>query len=200
MKWSWEKRYLAQMNEIIQYSKLIYNRGLVGAAGGNVSTRCGDAVLITGSDVPLRSVAPDGLVLCNLEGEVLDGNPHLRPSKEIKLHLNVYHARPEVNYVIHVHPCYATTWSMMGQDLPLYTESARLKLGHVPCIPQADPGSAKLAENVLTAVSRTAPGSRAYLLEAHGVLVFGSAMEECFDTAELLEDSAKIAVLKKILK
>lgn len=42
--------------EIAYYSKLLYDRGLVGAAGGNVSTRWENNVLITAGGVSLRDV------------------------------------------------------------------------------------------------------------------------------------------------
>ncbi|MGI6055019.1 MAG: class II aldolase/adducin family protein [Clostridium sp.] len=39
----------------------------------------------------------------------------------------------------------------------------------------------------------------AFILKNHGILVMGSTMEMCFERAELLEDTAKIAVLHSIL-
>ena len=102
-------------------------------------------------------------------------------------------------YVLHAHPVFSTIWSMQNQELPLYTESAKLKLVHVPLIPDGQPGSVDLAEKVLTAVSHTSEDTTAFLMEAHGVLILGETMENCFHQAELLEDSAKIAVFQKLL-
>ena len=42
-------------DDIIRYSALVYQKGLVSAAGGNVSARLGGDMLITGSNVPLRA-------------------------------------------------------------------------------------------------------------------------------------------------
>ena len=75
---------------------------------------------------------------------------------------------------------------MQNQELPLYTESAKLKLVHVPLIPDGQPGSVDLAEKVLTAVSHTSEDTTAFLMEAHGVLILGETMENCFHQAELL--------------
>lgn len=55
-------------DDIIRYSALVYQKGLVSAAGGNVSARLGGDMLITGSNVPLRAVTYEGLVLCDAEG------------------------------------------------------------------------------------------------------------------------------------
>lgn len=200
MSWSWETHYPDQVRDLIRFSRLIYDRGLVSAAGGNVSLRCGDHILITGSNVPLREVTPDSLVLCNLQGDVLEAPPGLRPSKETRFHLGVYIQRPEIGCVIHAHPSFSVIWSLQGTPLPLYTESARLKLGTVPLIPDAPPGSTELAHQVTQAVARAPQAVRAFLMESHGILVMGETAEDCFHQAELLEDSAKIAVFRALLR
>lgn len=200
MRWKWELEYRVQAEEIVKYSRLLYERGLVSAAGGNVSCRCGSHILITASNTALRDVTVDNILFCDREGRVVDGNANLRPSKETGFHLGVYGAKPEVDCVIHVHPCFSVTWSLRREPLPLYTESAKLKLGLVPIIPDAKPGSAELAESVVRTVSGAAPEANVFLMEAHGILVTGKTMEECFNQAELLEDTAKIAVLKSMMQ
>ena len=158
--------------------------------------KCVDMII---TEQGVIKVTPEGLVLCDENGTVLDAPPHLRPSKESAFHLGIYRIRPSAQYVLHAHPVFSTIWSMQNQELPLYTESAKLKLVHVPLIPDGQPGSADLAEKVLTAVSHTSEDTTAFLMEAHGVLILGETMENCFHQAELLEDSAKIAVFQKLL-
>ena len=46
---------------------------------------------------------------------------------------------------------------------------------------------------VVPAVTAKAAGK-----QCHGILVMGKTMEECFDQAELLEDTAKIAFLQQL--
>lgn len=193
-----KEEFPSQVQEVIEFSELTYTRGLVSAAGGNISIRCGDAILITGSGVSLRSLTAEDLLLCNAQGKVLMGDQKLKPSKEMKFHLNIYGARPEVSCIIHAHPCFATALSLSRKAMPLLTESAQLKLREVPLIEKASPGSVELADNVLRAVKETHPSAIAYLLEAHGILALGGTMRECFDTAELVEDSAKIAILHRL--
>lgn len=36
-------------------------------------------------------------------------------------------------------------------------------------------------------------------MERHGILVMGETVQECFHQAELLEDTAKIAVLRAMM-
>lgn len=192
--WLFEQYYKKELEDIMKYSRLAYARRLVSAAGGNVSARCGENILITGSNVSLREVSADTLLFCDMDGNVLEGNGALRPSKETQFHLSVYASRPEVNAVLHTHPCYATAFSIIGDKLPLRTVSARLKLVDVPMIAEAQPGSRELAEIVRRTVGEN-PAAMAFLLRAHGAITMGSSQEECFNLAELLEDTAKIAIL-----
>ena len=199
MNWSWQKNYSRQTAEIVAFSKLVYERKLVSAAGGNVSVRCGDFLLITASGDSLRDASEDSLLLCDLEGRVVEGEDTRKPSKETPFHAAVYRSRPEINCIIHAHPVYSTIASSAFQTLPLYTDSARLKLVEVPVVPEALPGSPELAAHVLRAVSVSHPKAVSYLLADHGILVLGSSMGTCFDTAELVEDTAQIAVFRQLL-
>lgn len=118
---------------------------------------------------------------------------------ETRFHLGVYVQRPNIRCVIHAHPSFSIAWSLQRTPLPLHTESARLKLGTVPLIPDAPPGSPELARQVVQAVAQAPETARAFLMEGHGILVMGETVEDCFHRAELLEDSAKIAVFHALL-
>ncbi len=192
--WKLESIYSGQLQEVSQYSRLVYARGLVSAAGGNISARCGEGLLITGSNVSLRAVDQNGVVLCTCDGVPLEGREGLRPSKETPFHSRVYARRPEINFIIHAHPVHATAFTLLGKELPMLTESARMKLVNVPMIPRGLPGSDALAETVAEAVV-SHPRSRAFLMEGHGALLLGQNAEEAYCLLELLEDSCKIALL-----
>lgn len=192
----WYEQYESQMSNIIEYAKLCYDRKLVSAAGGNVSMRCAEGFLITASNVSLRAVNKESIILCGLnDHHVIHGEKGLRPSKESPFHMNIYKYRKNINCVIHVHPNYATAFTYYKKELPLFTVSAKLKLHNVPIIAQAPPGSSELANNIAQAVGEAHPDTNAFLLEGHGILVMGESMEECFHSVELLEDAAHIAML-----
>lgn len=194
-----KEKYAVQANEIVEYSKLAYSMKLVSAAGGNISARCSDRVLITGTNVPLRSASHDNLVLCSMDRNVIESPANIKPSKELGLHIGVYKTRPDVCYVVHLHPTFSIIASLNQKKLHLYTESARLKLKDVPIIPVSAPGSDDLVNKVVSVVSNTPNDINAFLMEAHGVLIVGKTMEDCFNQAELLEDSAKIAVFQALM-
>lgn len=183
------------IEQVIVYSRMMYDRGLISANGGNVSLRCGDdCFLITASGAALRNLRRDEILLCGQDGKILEGGEGKVLSKEYRMHLNCYFNRPKAGCVLHLHPSYSIAFTAYEKELPLYTASARLKLGRVPTIPYAEPGSVSLAEAVRTAIIEN-PSSKVFLMKAHGILVVEQSMEAGFELAELAEDTAKIALL-----
>ena len=86
----------ALAEELSYYSRLTYERKLVGAAGGNLSARIPgtNQCLVTATNVSLRDVAPENLVLVDVDGTVLESPSGRKPSKEISFHLAIFRARP----------------------------------------------------------------------------------------------------------
>ena len=106
--------------ELVRYGRLLYERGYVVAADGNLSVREGDRVLITPSQVAYDAVGEDDLAELTLEGEVVHG----KPSSERAVHLAVYRARPEVAAIVHAHPVHACALAVLGSPLPALLERA----------------------------------------------------------------------------
>ena len=77
----------------------------------------------------------------------------------------------------------------------MITASSRLKLKDIPVIGYADPGSKKLSELVYEGVLKAGSNINAVLLEAHGLIAFSSGIENCFNIAELAEETAKVAYI-----
>jgi len=190
-----ENNVLAE--ELSRYSRLCYDRRLVGAAGGNLSLRFPgkDEFLVTASGVPLRDVTPQNLVAVDGRGNVLENPAGLKPSKEIPFHLAVFAERPMVNAVVHVHPAYTTIFAVKRKPIPLVTVSSRLKLKQGPLVKLADPGSKDLCQNVIHSLHDSPPEVDILLMEDHGLITFHATLGGAFDAAELAEDTAKIAFL-----
>lgn len=185
---------------VIHYSRLLYQRGLVTAAGGNVSMRCKDQVVITASGVSLRDTSRETLIICDLKGTLLECPKGLKPSKETIFHLKIYQAREDVDSVIHVHPAYAVGYSIQDRKIPILTASAKMKVVDVPLIPYANPGTEELAAYVEQTVREAPRHIHAAVLKAHGIIVYEKGMSQCFDTAELVEDTAHIAFVAEMLQ
>ena len=179
--------------DICRYSNLLYQRGLVGAAGGNVSVKKGNSIYVTAGGKSLRDIKPEDIVEVDTLGDLIDNNTGLIPSKETSLHLNIYKARKDIDCVIHIHPVHTTAFSIRGKTVPMITSTSRLKLKKIPLVGYAEPGSKKLSQLVYQKVLEMQEDLSALMLEAHGLIVFANGMENCFNIAELVEETAKIA-------
>jgi L-ribulose-5-phosphate 4-epimerase len=187
--------------QIARYSIKAYERGLVGGSGGNVSARVPgtDEILITRTGVILGEVTPDDIVRIDARGRSLDPAAP-RPSKEVPFHTVVYRLRPDVNAVVHLHPCYTVVHSLRVADLPLLTVSARLGLGpRVPCVPVAYAGTRLLAQYVATALKEV-PNAKVVLLAAHGLNAIAGDLATAYALADLVECTAKQACIAESLK
>ena len=183
-------------NELSDFSKRSFHRGLVSGTGGNISVRIPgtDRVLITASGVSLGDVEPESNLLVDLEGSILDNPLGLIPSKETAFHLVAYQLRPEVRAVVHVHPPYATAYANRMRSLPLATTQARANLKEVPWIECALPGSKELCDFVREGIQRY-PATKALLMKEHGILTVGPDLRTAYYLADLVEDTAKIAFI-----
>jgi L-ribulose-5-phosphate 4-epimerase len=189
-----ESNYKAKL-KVCRYSHLSYRRSLVSAAGGNVSCREKGRIFITAGGRSLRDIGIKDIIEVDLEGRPVLKDNTCKPSKELWLHLNIYRAREDVNAVIHVHPVYATALTLSGDTIPMATVSSRLKLGKVPLIGCADPGSRELADMIYEAAAESDESIKAIMLMEHGLIAFSGDLEDCFNTAELVEETAKIAYI-----
>ena len=88
-----------------------YRLGLVPGVSGNLSVRLpGEPmILIKATGKCFGDMTPDDTLVIDLEGNILDRETSLRPSKERWFHLAIYQARPDVGAVVHLHPPHALT-------------------------------------------------------------------------------------------
>lgn len=184
-------RYESVREEICRVCHLLYDRGYVVSNDGNVSARVEeDRVLITPSGVGKGRVTPDMLVLCDLEGRILEGDRH--PSSESGMHLMVYRERPDVRAVVHAHPPFSTARAICRRPLTeRYLAEMILGLGEVPVTEFAMPSTAEVPDSVRPFV-RT---HSAVLLANHGSLAWGPDLLSAFDRLEVVEQTAKVYFL-----
>jgi ribulose-5-phosphate 4-epimerase/fuculose-1-phosphate aldolase len=180
-------------DNLIEYTRALYDRSLVHASGGNTSIRVEDQVWITRTGAVLGDVSESDLTRVTLDGKVLQGD---RPSKELGMHLSMYKARPGAKAIIHVHPTYAIAYSTLLSEesldaVPAYTAACYLRAGRVPMIGYFPSGSAELHQ----AVARLAPCYHAILLRQHGVIVAAEDMGKAMGIIEEIEQCCRIVFL-----
>ena len=81
--------------ELSRYSRIAFERGLVGGTGGNLSLRIPDTdtVLITPTGISLGVIEPAMNVLVDLEGNIVESPLGYKGSKETGFHLSAYKLR-----------------------------------------------------------------------------------------------------------
>ena len=177
-----------EREEICEICHLLYQRGYVVSNDGNVSLRLGEEkVLITPSGVGKGRMTPEMLVVCDLEGNVLEGERY--PSSESKMHLMVYKERPDVGSVVHAHPPVSTAFAICRRPLKeRYLSELVAGLGEVPVTEFAMLSTHEVADSVRPFVH----DHSAVLLANHGSLAWGPTLLSAFDRLETVEQTAKI--------
>jgi ribulose-5-phosphate 4-epimerase/fuculose-1-phosphate aldolase len=100
-----EQDYATARRLLVRVAGLLYDRRLTELQGGNMSLRVGDAVVLTPTKASEETgwrLSPEDTLVQDLSGHVLVGDP-ARISREIRLHLRLYNAFPELGSVFHLH-------------------------------------------------------------------------------------------------
>lgn len=182
------ERYEKIRKEICEVCHLLYNRGYVVTNDGNISVRVEpDKVLITPSGVGKGRMTPDMLVLCDLQGNILDGDRY--PSSESKMHLMIYRERSDVMSVVHAHPPLSTAFAVCRRPLKeRYLAEMVVGLGEIPVTEFAMLSTEEVPESVEPFVQ----DHNAVLLANHGALAWGPSLLSAFDRLEVVEQTAKV--------
>lgn len=110
--------------------------GLVVFTWGNASELDKERGLyaIKPSGVPYEDLKPEDMVICDLEGNVVEGK--LNPSSDNATHAALYRTwRDKIGGIVHTHSSYAVSWAQAGRDIPAYgTTHADYFYGAIPCM------------------------------------------------------------------
>ena len=163
---------------------------LVAWTAGNVSARVPgeDLMVIKPSGVDYDSLSPDAMIVCDLDGRVVEGD--LSPSSDTAAHAYVYRAMPEVGGVVHTHSTYASAWAARGEEIPcVLTAMADEFGGPIPIGPFALIGNDDIGKGIVD----TLAGSRspAVLMQNHGVFTIGRDARAAVKAAVMCEDVAR---------
>lgn len=170
-----------------QVMKAMDERGLNRGTSGNVSARCGAAMLVTPSGVPANQLTPEQMVLVQLDGSTAPGA--LKPSSEWRMHQGLLDRRPDINAVVHCHSRHATILACAGRPIPAVHYMVAVSGGtSVPVAPYATFGSPELAEAVVEALD----GRYAALMANHGQIVVAPSLDFALAIAEEIEEQAAV--------
>ncbi len=181
-------------NELKYYGKVAGAKNMTPGISGNVSARFGNKILISSSGSANEFLEDDELVLIDFDGNLVEGNK--KPSSEKMLHVEYYRQRPDVNYILHMHSPYLSTFAACKKalDEPILPENV-FYFGQIPLAEYGLPGSWELVE-------KTAKYFKDYnviLMANHGVVSCGKTAKEAYMNLELAESYAQVVLQTKLL-
>jgi L-fuculose-phosphate aldolase len=183
-----ERQYREQ---IVRYGRMLHERCFVAATDGNLSVRLDEnRILATPTCMSKGSMRATDMVIVDREGRLLSGKR--RVSSEIAMHLLIYRLRPDVMGIVHAHPPTATGFAAAGVPLnqPLVCEVV-IGLGSIPLAKYGTPGTPELTN----ALQPLVPQYDAILMSNHGVVAYGSDLEQAYMKMETVEHFARIALV-----
>ena len=172
--------------------------GLVAWTSGNVSERLDDgkSFIIKPSGVMYEDLKPEHMVICDLDGNVLEGA--LAPSSDTKTHAYIYRHMSHVNGVVHTHSNYAAAWAAIHSAIPCaLTAMADEFGGEIPLGPFALIGGEEIGKGVVDTLS--GHRSTAVLMKNHGVFTIGKSALAAVKSAVMCEDVAKTTWIAKTM-
>jgi L-ribulose-5-phosphate 4-epimerase len=152
---------------------------------GHASARRDATTFYINSGASVRgALTAADIVTVDLDGNLVEGTA--RPPLEFHIHAEIYRARQDVNAVIHTHPQWSTFLTMTGVKYkPVYAQG--VLLGDIPLMDTPLSVNTKPMGEKLAATLGRRP---AVLLKAHGVVIVGTDMVECFALAAYVEENA----------
>lgn len=181
-------------NELIKYGKLSGEKNFTPGISGNMSARFGDKILITTSGSANGYLEDDELVLIDFDGNLIEGSK--KPSSEKMLHVEYYKQRPDINYILHMHSPYLSTFAACKKalDEPIMPENI-FYFGEIPLAEYGLPSSADL----VLKTSKYFKNYNVILMANHGMITAGKTIKEAYLNLELAESYAQVVLQTKLL-
>lgn len=176
--------------QICEVGKRIWLKGWIAANDGNISMRLDDEfVIATPTGVSKGFMSPDMLIKVDLNGNVRSG--YLKPSSEIKIHLEAYKRRDDVRAFVHAHPPVCTGYAVANIPLDFKTlPEIIVSLGRIPLAKYGTPSTTELSDSI----SELVLCHDAVLLANHGAITLGKDVIDAYYKMERVEHFAIISL------
>jgi L-fuculose-phosphate aldolase len=166
------------------------------AANGHASLRVPEApdrFVIKGRGYAIDALArmqPKDMIVCDLEGFLVEGPPGGTQPFEVKMHSCIYRTYPEVQSIVHVHPRFVVVMSVLEQPLvPMCQEGIQLVRRPLPVYPHVK--TIQTDEEGMDVANLLGTG-KAVILQGHGATTVGSTLDESVMNMLQLEEQARM--------
>ncbi len=189
--------------KLCEIGRMLFERQLTDAAGGNISARVGDLVCLSASYAGQKHqwrLSPEQILVMDLQGNKLEGEGSI--SRETKVHMRLYRDFPEGNAVIHSHPRNVLVFCAAAKPIPPVLEATQ-KFGEIKVTEFAPAHSAFLAQHVAEAMAgqnaRIAKHAAAVIAPWHGIFCMGKDIDMTFDAVERIDVNARCILYGQLL-
>jgi len=202
-----EQKSLYDARELVaQVGKIMLERNLTDLAGGNISVRVDDRVIMSPSYAGTRKfwqLKPEDVLVLDLKGNLIEGEGKI--SREAPTHLKLLNGfYPRGQAVIHAHARNIMVFCATRQPIPPVLEYA-YKFGEIKLAEYARGGvqNEQLAENVYLALSgqegKMAEQAAGVMVPWHGLFAVGKDLYSVLDAVERIEVNARCIIYGKML-
>ena len=184
--------------QICEIGRRLWELGFTPFNAGNICVKVGeDEFLATPTQVSKGNMTPDMILLINSKFEVLESMEPNKLTSEIKIHIKALQIREDkgATATIHTHSPYCQVFSLIKEPF-MDIEGEFVGPKSVPIAPFAKPGSTELADSIVPAMKE----GPFVIMEGHGALTVGNSLEQAFSLTEMIEHSAKVAYLLRMLQ
>jgi L-fuculose-phosphate aldolase len=170
--------------QLVDAIRMLERAGFIDHNGHCSARRDASSFYINSGGSVRGTLTVDDIVTVDLDGRLVEGSA--KPPLEFHIHSEVYRARPDVRAVMHTHPQWSTFLTMVGEKYKAVYAQGVL-LGDIPLLDSPLSVNTKpMGEKLVAALG---PGP-AVLLKAHGVVIVGATIVECFALSAYVEENA----------
>lgn len=189
---------------VAHIGRLLFERHLTDAGGGNISLRVGDVYCMSptlAGHLYQWQLDADDILVVNKNREIIAGDGRL--TREIAVHFGLHENYSDYGTaVIHCHPRNVMVFACANQAMPPVMEATR-KFGTTPLIDYAPAHSPKLGERIVETMrgreERIASHGAGTIAPWHGLFLMGRHLEAAFDAVERLDTNAYVMMMSQHL-
>ena len=189
---------------VAHIGRILFERNLTDAGGGNISLRVGDVYCMSptlAGQMKQWQLDADDVLVVSERGDILAGDGGL--TRESAVHFGLHrNFRDYGSAVIHCHARNLMVFACANRALPPVMEATR-KFGVTPVIEYASAHSPKLGERIVATMrgreARIAKHAAATIAPWHGLFLMGANLQAALDAVERLDTNAYVIMMSQHL-
>lgn len=172
--------------KLVDFGTALVNHDLSYGSWGNLSVRLNDEeMLITPSSMDYFDIKVEDIVKVNIN--TLEYGSQRMPSSEVRMHAMAYRELPDCGAMMQTRSNAISVFAACEAGFRLGEGELQDLIGNVRVTRYAPPGTAELAEAVVSTLKKT----HACIIPHHGGVFFGPSPEVVFAIAEAVEFKAR---------